>query len=173
MQFTLEVKSPCVKYLQNWMDILINVAFSFDLKATEHKQEMCMETNWPCAESVWPLKINGSALNVFCLLIIFYPFKVIECNLRASRSFPFVSKTIGVDFINVATKVMVGEPLDEASLPSLQKPIIPVDFVGIKVSWETEITVKCCELVDWPSLFISCNFEFLYSIWRENRLMYG
>lgn len=28
---------------------------------------------------------------------------------------------------------MVGEPLDEASLPSLEKPIIPVDFVGIKV----------------------------------------
>uniref|UniRef100_A0AAQ4PWD5 Carbamoyl phosphate synthase arginine-specific large chain n=1 Tax=Gasterosteus aculeatus aculeatus TaxID=481459 RepID=A0AAQ4PWD5_GASAC len=38
---------------------------------------------------------------------------VIECNLRASRSFPFASKTIGVDFINVATKVMVGEALDE------------------------------------------------------------
>uniref|UniRef100_A0A8C3B294 Carbamoyl phosphate synthase arginine-specific large chain n=1 Tax=Cyclopterus lumpus TaxID=8103 RepID=A0A8C3B294_CYCLU len=54
---------------------------------------------------------------------------VIECNLRASRSFPFVSKTIGVDFINVATKVMVGEPLDEASLPSLENPIIPVDYV--------------------------------------------
>ncbi|XP_061579722.1 carbamoyl-phosphate synthase [ammonia], mitochondrial isoform X2 [Cololabis saira] len=63
---------------------------------------------------------------------------VIECNLRASRSFPFVSKTIGVDFINVATKVMVGEPLDESSLPSLEKPIIPVDYVGIKApmfSW--------------------------------------
>lgn len=58
---------------------------------------------------------------------------MIECNLRASRSFPFVSKTIGVDFINVATKVMVGEPLDETSLPSLEKPIIPIDFVGIKV----------------------------------------
>uniref|UniRef100_A0A3Q3BFG3 carbamoyl-phosphate synthase (ammonia) n=1 Tax=Kryptolebias marmoratus TaxID=37003 RepID=A0A3Q3BFG3_KRYMA len=63
---------------------------------------------------------------------------VIECNLRASRSFPFVSKTIGVDFINVATKVMVGEPLDESSLPSLEKPIIPIDYVGIKApmfSW--------------------------------------
>lgn len=66
---------------------------------------------------------------------------MIECNLRASRSFPFVSKTIGVDFINVATKVMVGEPLDEASLPSLEKPIIPVDYVGIKVRRETEISV--------------------------------
>ncbi|CAL8320872.1 unnamed protein product [Merluccius merluccius] len=63
---------------------------------------------------------------------------VIECNLRASRSFPFVSKTIGVDFINAATKVMVGEPLDEASLPSLENPIVPVDYVGIKApmfSW--------------------------------------
>ncbi|KAL2081572.1 hypothetical protein ACEWY4_023425 [Coilia grayii] len=57
---------------------------------------------------------------------------VIECNLRASRSFPFVSKTIGVDFINVATRVMVGEPLDESHLPSLENPIIPVDYVGIK-----------------------------------------
>ncbi len=51
-------------------------------------------------------------------------------------------KTIGVDFINVATKVMVGEPLDEASLPSLEKPIIPVDFVGIKVRGETTVTVS-------------------------------
>ncbi|XP_029314740.1 carbamoyl-phosphate synthase [ammonia], mitochondrial [Cottoperca gobio] len=75
---------------------------------------------------------------------------VIECNLRASRSFPFVSKTIGVDFINVATKVMVGEPLDEDSLPSLEKPIIPVDYVGIKApmfSWprlrEADPVLRC------------------------------
>uniref|UniRef100_A0A672N1B7 Carbamoyl-phosphate synthase 1 n=1 Tax=Sinocyclocheilus grahami TaxID=75366 RepID=A0A672N1B7_SINGR len=59
------------------------------------------------------------------------PFKglVIECILRASRSFPFVSKTIGVVFIDVATMVMVGEPLDESRLPSLENPIIPVDYV--------------------------------------------
>lgn len=68
--------------------------------------------------------------------------QVIECNLRASRSFPFVSKTIGVDFINVATKVMVGEPLDEASLPSLEQPIIPVDYVGIKVSGKRKSLLK-------------------------------
>uniref|UniRef100_A0A8C9TUH4 Carbamoyl-phosphate synthase [ammonia], mitochondrial n=1 Tax=Scleropages formosus TaxID=113540 RepID=A0A8C9TUH4_SCLFO len=63
---------------------------------------------------------------------------VIECNLRASRSFPFVSKTIGVDLINVATRVMVGESLDDLRLPSLENPIIPVDYVGIKApmfSW--------------------------------------
>ncbi|XP_077473870.1 carbamoyl-phosphate synthase [ammonia], mitochondrial [Stigmatopora argus] len=75
---------------------------------------------------------------------------VIECNLRASRSFPFVSKTIGVDFINVATKVMVGEPVDEARLPTLERPIIPVDYVGIKApmfSWprlrEADPVLRC------------------------------
>lgn len=35
--------------------------------------------------------------------------KVIECNLRVSRSFPFVSKTLGVDFVALATQVIVGE----------------------------------------------------------------
>uniref|UniRef100_A0A4W3J2K6 Carbamoyl phosphate synthase arginine-specific large chain n=1 Tax=Callorhinchus milii TaxID=7868 RepID=A0A4W3J2K6_CALMI len=63
---------------------------------------------------------------------------VIECNLRASRSCPFVSKTIGVDLINVATRVMVGESLDESCLPSLENPFIPTDYVGIKApmfSW--------------------------------------
>lgn len=69
---------------------------------------------------------------------------MIECNLRASRSFPFVSKTIGVDFISVATKVMVGEPLDEAGLPSLERPIIPIDFVGIKVR---NVVLKCFCLI--------------------------
>ncbi|XP_026127242.1 carbamoyl-phosphate synthase [ammonia], mitochondrial [Carassius auratus] len=75
---------------------------------------------------------------------------VIECNLRASRSFPFVSKTIGVDFIDVATRVMVGEPLDESRLPSLENPIIPVDYVGIKApmfSWprlrEADPVLRC------------------------------
>ncbi|KAJ7406740.1 Carbamoyl-phosphate synthase [ammonia], mitochondrial [Willisornis vidua] len=63
---------------------------------------------------------------------------VIECNLRASRSFPFVSKTLGVDFINVATKVMIGEEVNESSLPTLEHPIIPSRYVGIKApvfSW--------------------------------------
>lgn len=93
---------------------------------------------------------------------------MIECNLRASRSFPFVSKTIGVDFINVATKVMVGEPLDEASLPSLEKPIIPIDYVGIKVRLETGITVYS-ELFDWLSLI----FGWVFKVYRVNGCMYG
>lgn len=36
--------------------------------------------------------------------------KVIECNLRASRTFPFISKTFDVNFITLATKVMMGYP---------------------------------------------------------------
>ncbi|KAJ0407936.1 hypothetical protein ATCC90586_006308 [Pythium insidiosum] len=57
---------------------------------------------------------------------------VIECNLRASRSFPFVSKTTGSDFINAATKVMVGESTEQDNLPELFGPKRPVGFVGIK-----------------------------------------
>jgi len=59
--------------------------------------------------------------------------QVIECNLRASRSFPFISKTVGTDFIGVATKVMVNHPLDEHALPNLDTPLQPVGYVGIKV----------------------------------------
>uniref|UniRef100_A0ABM5FAK9 carbamoyl-phosphate synthase (ammonia) n=1 Tax=Pogona vitticeps TaxID=103695 RepID=A0ABM5FAK9_9SAUR len=63
---------------------------------------------------------------------------VIECNLRASRSFPFVSKSLGLDFIDVATKVMTGEQIHESTLPTLAKPMVPSDYVGIKApmfSW--------------------------------------
>lgn len=44
---------------------------------------------------------------------------VIECNLRASRSFPFISKTMGVDFIEAATKLMVGKPVADMNLPPI------------------------------------------------------
>ncbi|KAK6435646.1 Carbamoyl-phosphate synthase [Oleoguttula sp. CCFEE 5521] len=54
--------------------------------------------------------------------------KVIECNVRASRSFPFVSKVMGVDMIALATKAMAGLPLQE--YPPLN---IPPDYVGVKV----------------------------------------
>ena len=60
-------------------------------------------------------------------------WQVIECNLRASRSFPFVSKTVGTDFIGVATKIMVDHPLDEHNLPHLDTPLQPSGYVGIKV----------------------------------------
>ncbi|EON60974.1 protein pyrABCN [Coniosporium apollinis CBS 100218] len=54
--------------------------------------------------------------------------KVIECNVRASRSFPFVSKVMGVDLIEMATKAMAGLPVQE--YPPVN---IPKDYVGVKV----------------------------------------
>ncbi|XP_025999670.1 carbamoyl-phosphate synthase [ammonia], mitochondrial isoform X1 [Astatotilapia calliptera] len=102
---------------------------------------------------------------------------VIECNLRASRSFPFVSKTIGVDFINVATKVMVGEPLDEASLPSLDKPIIPVHYVGIKApmfSWprlRDADPVLRCEMASTGE--VACFGPNIYSAFLKAMLSTG
>jgi carbamoyl-phosphate synthase (ammonia) len=65
--------------------------------------------------------------------------KVIELNLRASRSCPFVSKTIGCDLIDLATRVMVEESIPPLSfLPTLDNPHNPEDYVGIKApmfSW--------------------------------------
>lgn len=55
--------------------------------------------------------------------------KVIECNLRASRSFPFVSKVLKVNFIDIATRVMLGL---ENNIPS--KSAFDLDYVGIKAS---------------------------------------
>ena len=54
--------------------------------------------------------------------------KVIECNVRASRSFPFVSKVMGVDLIEMATKAIAGLDLNEYPAVSL-----PPDYVGVKV----------------------------------------
>ena len=55
--------------------------------------------------------------------------KVIECNLRASRSFPFVSKVIKLNFIDLATKVMLGLPVEKPN-----KSLFDLDYVGIKAS---------------------------------------
>ena len=55
--------------------------------------------------------------------------KVIECNLRASRSFPFVSKVLKLNFIELATKVMLGIPVQKPD-----KNLFDLDYVGIKAS---------------------------------------
>jgi carbamoyl-phosphate synthase large subunit len=54
---------------------------------------------------------------------------VIECNLRASRSLPYVSKTRGVNLIEVSTAVMLGEKLKDLGIPELP----PIPHVGVKV----------------------------------------
>ena len=55
--------------------------------------------------------------------------KVIECNLRASRSFPFVSKVLKINLIELATKVMLGIPVEKPD-----KDLFDLDYVGIKAS---------------------------------------
>ncbi|PGH28791.1 protein pyrABCN [[Emmonsia] crescens] len=75
----------------------------------------------------------GNALNVTGPFNIQFiakdnDIKVIECNVRASRSFPFVSKVMGVDLIEMATMAMIGKPFIE------YPPVtIPKNYVGVKV----------------------------------------
>jgi carbamoyl-phosphate synthase/aspartate carbamoyltransferase len=75
----------------------------------------------------------GNALNVTGPFNIQFiakdnDIKVIECNVRASRSFPFVSKVMGVDLIEMATMAMIGKPF--AEYPPVT---IPKNYVGVKV----------------------------------------
>ena len=75
----------------------------------------------------------GSALNVTGPFNIQFiakdnEIKVIECNVRASRSFPFVSKVMGVDLIELATKAIMGAPV--IAYPPIH---IPKNYVGVKV----------------------------------------
>ncbi len=55
--------------------------------------------------------------------------KVIECNLRASRSFPFVSKVLKTNFIEMATRIMLGLPVERPD-----KSVFDLDYVGVKAS---------------------------------------
>ena len=55
--------------------------------------------------------------------------KVIECNLRASRSFPFISKVLKINFIDLATQVMLGKKVEKP-----HKTLFDIDYVGIKAS---------------------------------------
>jgi carbamoyl-phosphate synthase / aspartate carbamoyltransferase len=75
----------------------------------------------------------GAALNVTGPFNIQFiakdnDIKVIECNVRASRSFPFVSKTMGVDLIEMATKAIMGQPFEEYPATHISD-----DCVGVKV----------------------------------------
>lgn len=55
--------------------------------------------------------------------------KVIECNLRASRSFPFVSKVLKINLIELATRIMLGLPVEKPA-----KGLFDLDYVGVKAS---------------------------------------
>ncbi|MGE4587733.1 MAG: carbamoyl phosphate synthase large subunit, partial [Mangrovibacterium sp.] len=71
------------------------------------------------------LEISGP-FNIQCLAKD-NDIKVIECNLRASRSFPFVSKVMKINLIDIATRVMLGVPYSKPD-----KSLFELDYVGVK-----------------------------------------
>ncbi|TVY92667.1 Carbamoyl-phosphate synthase arginine-specific large chain [Lachnellula willkommii] len=102
--------------------------------------------------------------------------KVIECNLRASRSFPFVSKVLGLNFIDVATKALVGRNVPEPTdLMAIKRNYLATKvpqfswtrlagadpFLGVEMSSTGEIACFGKDLVEayWASLQSTMNFR--------------
>ncbi|KAK6196456.1 hypothetical protein LQW54_011504 [Pestalotiopsis sp. IQ-011] len=102
--------------------------------------------------------------------------KVIECNLRASRSFPFVSKVLGTNFIDVATKALVGQDVPEPTdLMAKKRDYLAVKvpqfswtrlagadpFLGVEMASTGEMACFGKDLIEayWTSLQSSMNFR--------------
>lgn len=102
--------------------------------------------------------------------------KVIECNLRASRSFPFVSKVLGTNFIDVAAKALVGRSVPEPTdLMTVKRDYVATKvpqfswtrlagadpFLGVEMSSTGEIACFGKDLVEayWTSLQSTMNFR--------------
>ncbi|CRK23298.1 hypothetical protein BN1708_013665 [Verticillium longisporum] len=102
--------------------------------------------------------------------------KVIECNLRASRSFPFVSKVLGTNFIDVATKALVGQQVPEpVDLMAVKRDYVATKvpqfswtrlagadpFLGVEMASTGEIACFGKDLVEayWASLQSTMNFR--------------
>ncbi|PYI33920.1 carbamoyl-phosphate synthase [Aspergillus indologenus CBS 114.80] len=102
--------------------------------------------------------------------------KVIECNLRASRSFPFASKVLGTNFIDVATKALVGRDVPEpVDLMSVKRPYLATKvpqfswtrlagadpFLGVEMASTGEIACFGKDVVEayWASLQSTMNFR--------------
>ena len=77
------------------------------------------------------LGVFGSVFNTYSGLYLAKDndVKVIECNLRASRSFPFVSKVLKKNFIETATRIMLGEQIEPVDTSTFD-----IDYVGVKAS---------------------------------------
>jgi carbamoyl-phosphate synthase large subunit len=102
--------------------------------------------------------------------------KVIECNLRASRSFPFVSKVLGTNFIDVATKALIGKDVPaKTDLMAVKRDYVATKvpqfswtrlagadpFLGVEMSSTGEIACFGKDLVEayWTSLQSTMNFR--------------
>ena len=71
--------------------------------------------------------------------------KVIECNLRVSRSFPFVSKTLDVDFVALATRVIMGLSVQPVVIDSETLGRVGVKVHGLSIVWALRYT--CLSIV--------------------------
>jgi carbamoyl-phosphate synthase large subunit/carbamoyl-phosphate synthase small subunit len=94
---------------------------------SEHVQEMILEYT---KRIVSNLNISGPFNLQY--LSVDSQVKVIECNVRASRSFPFVSKTTNVDFINIATRAIMNEKLKEVKIPKFEHCAVKVPIFSFK-----------------------------------------
>lgn len=94
----------------------------------------CTLINQPTieADSVWTLPLFPVGPFNMQLIAKNNRLKVIECNLRVSRSFPFVSKTLDVDFVALATQVIVGLTVEPVTVNPGQ-----LRRVGVKVGVES------------------------------------
>ncbi|KAK9449513.1 uncharacterized protein V1518DRAFT_262243 [Limtongia smithiae] len=102
--------------------------------------------------------------------------KVIECNLRASRSFPFVSKVLGVNFIDVATKALIGKDVPEpVDLMAQQRNYVAVKvpqfsftrlagadpFLGVEMASTGEVACFGKDMIEayWTAIQATMNFK--------------
>ena len=97
--------------------------------------------------------------------------QVIECNLRASRSLPFVSKTYDFDFVGLATRCMMSEDYSY-----LQDSLKPVDIsvngrVGVKVSFSIFSALQCLIFFGFRHFHQFCLYAFSQRICFERKRM--
>lgn len=105
----------------------------------------------------------------------FPELKVIECNIRASRSFPFVSKVLGTNFIDVAVKSIIGEPTEPVDLMAVKRDYVATKvpqfsftrlagadpFLGVEMASTGEIASFGKDLIEayWTALQSTMNFK--------------
>ena len=108
-------------------ELIVYTSADSVLQICGNEETMGLETLYHYCEIARELNISGP-FNIQYLARE-NDIKVIECNLRASRSFPFVSKVLKINLIELATKVMLGIPVQKPD-----KNLFDLDYVGIKAS---------------------------------------
>lgn len=139
-KFILEAKEIEVDAIANKGDLIMHVVSEHVENAGVHSGDATLVLPPQDLDDVTVRKVEEATAKVAQALNVTGPMniqfiakdneiKVIECNLRASRSFPFVSKTIGLDMAKLAMKVMLGRPVRPYPVDVRNVP-----FVGVKVA---------------------------------------